>query len=102
MQTIQHVTVNTFLTSLGNQLQNTFNAWHIRIPNLLPLAIIAISIYILVFLIRRTAQLLSSFREEKIFLELTPPAFTQKESYATKQLFLVLHDIGRQLTFPDR
>jgi uncharacterized protein DUF87/type IV secretory system conjugative DNA transfer VirD4/TraG family protein len=102
MQPTHPLTFGTFLKSLGIQLKNSFNAWHIRIPNLLPLVIIALSIYIIVFVIRRAVQLISIIREEKIFLEITPPAFTQKESYTTQQLYLVLHDIGRQLSFFDR
>jgi len=102
MQTTHHVTLSTFLNSLGNQLENSFNAYHIRIPNLLPLTIILVSIFIIIFLIRKIFQFVSVLQEKQIFLEITPPAFTQKESYTTQQLFLVLHDIGRQLTFRDR
>jgi len=102
MQSSHQLTISTFLKSLGTQLQKTFNAYHIKVPSLLPLAIFAVSIYIIVFLIRKTVQFIHIYREKQVFLKLTPPAFTQKESYTTKQLFLVLHDIGRQLTFLDR
>src|SRR5581483_11062506 len=102
MQTAHHLTIGTFLNSLGTQLQKTFIAYHIKVPNFLPLVIVSVSIVIIVFLIRKIFQLVNVLQEKQIFLELTPPAFTQKESYATQQLFLVLHDIGRQLTFSDR
>src|ERR1700722_3732580 len=102
MQTTHHLTLITFLNSLGNQLENSFNAYHIRIPNLLHLAIFAVSIFIIVFLFRRIVQLISIFREKQVFLELTPPAFTDKSAYTTQQLFSVLHYSGRQLSFVDR
>lgn len=102
MQTTHHLNIGTFLNSLGTQFQDTFNTWHIRIPNLLPIIIFVLCLSIVVFLLRRIVNLIRVIREDQILLELTPPAFTQKESYTTQQLFLVLHDIGRQLTFFDR
>ncbi len=102
MQTTHHLTMGTFLNSLETQFQDTFNTWHIRIPNLLPIIIFVLCLSIIVFLFRRLVYLIRVVREDQILLELTPPAFTQKESYTTQQLFLVLHDIGRQLSFSDR
>src|SRR5215469_16100472 len=91
MQSAQHINIEKLTSILYS-----------KIPNLILLISIVISIYILALLIRRIVQLFKLYKENQIFLEITPPAFTQKESYTTQQLFLVLHDIGWQLTFVDR
>lgn len=102
MQTTHQLTWGTFLKNLEYQFHNTFNAYHINIPNFFPLVIIAVSIFIIVFLLRRITQIISNFRGDQIFLELTPPAFSEKSAYTTQQLFSIIHDAGRQLSFIDR
>ena len=40
--------------------------------------------------------------EQSMLLELTPPSFTEQESYTTDQLFSVIHALGNQRSFKDR
>jgi hypothetical protein len=41
-------------------------------------------------------------RQESVFLELTPPAFTEKTAYTTQQFFSLLHNFGNQRSFIDK
>ncbi|MBI2601384.1 hypothetical protein HYW42_05545, partial [Candidatus Daviesbacteria bacterium] len=44
----------------------------------------------------------NSLKEASILLELTPPSFTEQESYTTDQLFSIIHSLGSQQSFMDR
>ena len=102
MHTTHPLTIDSFFSSLSLQITRTFQAWHITIPNFIPFLSTIVLLLALVFLLRKIAQIIRIVRSDQVFLELTPPAFTDKSAYTTQQLFLVLHDIGRQLTFLDR
>lgn len=64
--------------------------------------VLAVVIGILLLALRKFLNFRKLLNEEQVFLELTPPAFTDKSAYTTQQLFSVLHSIGRQLSFLDR
>ncbi len=49
----------------------------------------------LIFVIRKLFILQRSLSEKPVFLELTPPALTDKTSYTTTQLFSVVHELGK-------
>ncbi len=61
-------------------------------PSFLLLISIALSLLIV---IRRLFILKRSLSEEPVFLELTPPALTDKTSYTTARLFSVVHELGK-------
>src|SRR5436190_136456 len=67
-----------------------------------PLFIFVLLTLVLLYIIRKFLILRSLLRQKTVFLELTPPAFTDKTAYTTQQLFLVLHNAGTQKTFIDR
>lgn len=60
------------------------------------------SIATFVLLLRKIIQYLQSINEQPLFLELTPPALTEKTAYTTQQLFSVIHTLGLQKTMLDR
>ncbi|HSW96230.1 MAG TPA: DUF87 domain-containing protein, partial [Candidatus Saccharimonadales bacterium] len=71
-------------------------------PLLLPFFIAAIALTIIFLILRKMWNLKESLQQKSIFLELTPPAFTDKTAYTTQQLFSVLHNISSQKTFLDK
>src|SRR5260221_3295714 len=66
-------------------------------PILFTLFAIAIVI-VLIASLRLVIAYVLSHRDKSIYLEITPPAFTQKTAFTTQQLFSVLHTIGNQRT----
>src|SRR5260221_2417225 len=54
------------------------------------------------FTLRKVLNIRNYLLQKSIFLELTPPAFTEKTAYTTQQLFSVLHNIGSQRTIVDK
>jgi len=69
---------------------------------LFPFITLAIIIGIVLVVLRKVWNFRKILIEEQVFLELTPPAFTDKSAYTTQQLFSVLHNIGSQRSFIDR
>ncbi|MBI2599434.1 hypothetical protein HYW43_00755 [Candidatus Daviesbacteria bacterium] len=68
-----------------------------------PLFLISlISLTALLVLLRRIYVFRKSFKEQSILLELTPPSFTEKESYTTDQLFSIIHSLGNQRSIKDK
>lgn len=67
-----------------------------------PVIVLAIVIGIVLFILTKYWNIRKLLNKESVFLELTPPAFTDKSAYTTQQLFSVIHSIGRQLSFWDR
>ncbi len=58
---------------------------------------------VLVLLILRKILIWSYYvRRQSVFLELTPPAFTEKSAFTTEQLFSVIHNIGNQRSIIDK
>ena len=60
------------------------------------------AITIIIVILRVVVSFILYFLEKSVFLEITPPAFTQKTAYTTQQLFSVLHTIGSQRTVFER
>src|SRR3989344_8620882 len=52
--------------------------------------------------IRGLLAIKNSVNETSILLELTPPSFTEKQSYTTHQLFSIIHSLGNQRSFKER
>jgi len=66
-----------------------------------PLAI-TFAVFTLIIIIRKLLIIKNTLKEQSMLLELTPPSFTEQESYTTDQLFSIIHAIGNQRTFKDR
>lgn len=47
-------------------------------------------------LLRKLLSIYFSFREDSVYLELTPPASSEKTSFSTQQLFSVIYNLGKQ------
>lgn len=92
---------------LGNIFHNfSFAKVPLSLPHLL-LSVLYIfiaifSVVVFLVLLRLVIAYIFSLREKSVFLEITPPAFTQKTAYTTQQLFSVLHTIGNQRNFFER
>jgi hypothetical protein len=54
------------------------------------------------YLIKKILQLREIYKDNKVILELTPPANTDKTSYTTQQLFSVIHSLGIQISLIDK
>ena len=70
--------------------------------HMLAIFIILAAITIIIAIVRVVVSSILYLREKSVFLEITPPAFTQKTAYTTQQLFSVLHTIGSQRTVFER
>ncbi len=61
-----------------------------------PIFLISLVVLIILFLLFRWLYVLrKSLTEKSVLLELTPPAFTDKSAYTTKELFSVIHGLGK-------
>ncbi len=74
------------------QLQNEILYWLIASTLLL----------VFIFIIRKILIIKNSLNEQSMLLELTPPSFTEQESYTTDQLFSIIHSLGNQRSFVDK
>ncbi len=68
------------------------------IPYIILLLIFLLAVYVL----RKLFSVKAYLEEKQILLEITPPSFTEKESYTTEQLFSLIHAFGRQKSFKDK
>jgi hypothetical protein len=60
-------------------------------------------VFILFLLVTRYIYcLIKTFTEKSVLLELTPPAFSDKSSFTTEQLFSVIHGMGKDQRFWER
>ncbi|MDD2823161.1 MAG: type IV secretion system DNA-binding domain-containing protein [Candidatus Daviesbacteria bacterium] len=72
------------------------------VQNFIPiLTLFLLSVFLLI-IIRKILAFKKSLDEQSILLELTPPSFTEKQSYTTDQLFSIIHALGNQKSFKDR
>jgi len=53
------------------------------------------------FLLYRFYLVFKALNESRVLIELTPPLITEKSSYTTERLFLLLHELGNQRSFLD-
>ncbi len=68
-----------------------------------PIFIISLVVFILLLLLFRWIYVLwRATTEKSILLELTPPAFTDKSAYTTKELFSVIHGLGKHQRLLER
>ncbi|MBI2600007.1 hypothetical protein HYW43_03765, partial [Candidatus Daviesbacteria bacterium] len=64
--------------------------------------IFLVSLFLILYILRKFFQLKKALNEQSILLELTPPSFTEKESYTTDQLFSIIHSLGNQRSVKDK
>src|SRR3989338_6383066 len=84
----------TFLLQLKDTL-TLQNEW-------LYLLTVVIALFVLLAILRKFLIIKNSLKEDSMLLELTPPSFTEQESYTTDQLFSIIHAIGSQRSIKDR
>src|SRR6266852_591658 len=68
-------------------------------PFLFPFLITFGTVIVTLYMLRKLWMIKGLILQRSVFLELTPPALTQKTAYTTQQLFSVLYSIGDQRTF---
>lgn len=90
--------MNNFHSFEAETIFSSINPFLIYIPFLLWV----FGIIIFFIILKKLLQILTTLKQEQVFLELTPPAFTEKTAYTTQQLFSVLHSIGSQQSLLDR
>ena len=73
-----------------------------RYYSFLVVFLVTVSVILVLFIIRRIFLIRKSLREEPVFLEITPPAFTEINASTTEQLFSVIHNLGERKTLPDK
>ena len=67
----------------------------------IPLSI-AVGVFALLLLLRKLFVFKKSLQEQSVLLELTPPSFTEKQSYTTDQLFAIIHSLGDQRSIKEK
>src|SRR3989344_4323417 len=68
----------------------------------LNLFIVSALILVILNIFRKILIIKRSLNEQSMLLELTPPSFTEQESYTTDQLFSIIHSLGSQQSFIDK
>ena len=91
-----------FFSQLWIQVKAPVILWYNHAPFLLPFIIVSCIALSLIYVTRKLLAIKRILNQEQLFLELTPPAFTDKSAYTTQQLFSVLHNIGSQRSIMDR
>jgi len=86
--------------------ETRFINWLQHVSTLLPrLGLIMILIVVVALLIGLVLRLLSMrhlLKQKVTYLELTPPAFSDKTPQATQELFSVIHRLGSKRTWKDK
>ncbi|MFA5933198.1 MAG: DUF87 domain-containing protein [Microgenomates group bacterium] len=90
--------LNQFASNFHKPQDNALNS----VQNLVAPGIIFILSAFLLIVIRKVLALRNLLKEPSMLLELTPPSFTEKQSYTTDQLFSIIHALGNQKSFKDR
>src|SRR3989344_6647413 len=101
MDNIEVLRADYWLNKLISLLSHLKASFTLRNEYLYLSVAIIISI-VLVFLIRKILLIKKLIREPSMLLELTPPSFTEKQSYTTDQLFSIIHALGNQRSFKDK
>lgn len=78
-----------------------YQIWIDRLTNVLPFIakvfVIGIVIFVVLLVLRKLYNFVRLLRKESVFLEITPPAKTDRVPGATAQLFTALHGLGSSL-----
>ncbi|HZE87114.1 MAG TPA: type IV secretion system DNA-binding domain-containing protein [Methylomirabilota bacterium] len=88
----------------AGQILSQFNRYtsSIDFPFILNAVINVLIVFFILYLVRKLWIFKTFLQQESVFLELTPPASTEKTAYTTQQLFSVIHSLGIQKTFVDK
>ncbi len=100
MKNFQQLEANNLLHLLSINLPGTPIAKIVF--ELIPYVVIFLIFSLTLYVLRRFTALRMSINEKQILLELTPPSFTQKESYTTEQLFALIHALTNQRSLKSR
>jgi hypothetical protein len=88
-----------FWEALQKNLLDLFHSYLAYILPFIPFIIWLLVIFLVFYIFLTFYAFVTSLRKKTIFLQLTPPARTDKTAYTTQQLFLVLHNAGMQKSF---
>lgn len=102
MENIHKLEAGYILYQLWTQIKSSLVVWFDQVPFFLPLLIIFSVLIVLLLIVRKLLAVIDILKQERIFLELTPPSSTQKSAYTTQQFFSLLHNIGSQRTIIDK
>jgi len=102
MQNLHQFEAGYILNSVLQGSPNALQIIGIHFSSYFYFSILLVLVTVLVVVFRRLISFLKSLNELTVFLELTPPAFTEKSAYTTEQLFSLIHSLGSQRTIVDR
>src|SRR6266567_4506390 len=104
MQDIHHYEAGYLLSKLWVYvlgLNASFFSWYTHTHFLIPFVVFCIALVVFLVVFRKLWNIKTVLQQGKVFLEITPPVFTEKTAYTTQQLFAVLHHVGHQRSFWD-
>ncbi len=101
MKNLDGLRADVLLNKLFNYLLHLKDTLALH-NELIYLFIGAILLFITLKIVRKILVLKNSLNERSMLLELTPPSFTEQQSYTTDQLFSIIHAIGNQRTFIEK
>src|SRR2546423_6635708 len=76
--------------------------WYSKIQFTIPVFIFGALLAVSSLVFHKLWNLKILLQQKPVYLELTPPAFTEKTAYTTQQLIAVLHNMGMQRTLFDK
>ncbi len=100
MNNIQQFEANNLFHALLRYLPNS--PFVKNVHSLIPSFIVFLVFYVIMYFLRKLIALRTFLKKKQILLEITPPSLTEKEAYATDQLFFLIQDIGRQRSLKDK
>jgi len=102
MENIHKFEAGYIFSQIWVEIEKLVSVRNDQVPYLLPLIFTAFSAIIFLLVIRKIISIFYLINQKPVFLELTPPAFTEKTAYTTQQFFSLLHNIGSQRSLIDR
>jgi hypothetical protein len=97
-----HLEAGYLFSQLSSYFSHGINMPHIPLVFTPSFLILTIVFILFLLLARYIYCLIKTFTEKSVVLELTPPAFSDKSSFTTEQLFSVIHGMGKERTKWDR
>lgn len=101
MDNIEGLRADYWLNKLISFLTHLSDSFTLQNEYVFPFITVLVTL-VLATLARKILIFKKSLKEASILLELTPPSFTEKDSYTTDQLFSIIHSLGSQRSFKDK
>lgn len=103
MVNYQHLEAAYLFQTLTQNLH--WSAYYFQNLNLVKIIELLVFVIFILFVLRLLQYYLSvrvSIQEPSVFLELTPPSFTDQSPYNTEQLFAIMHSLGNYRCLRER